>query len=191
MCATSPSGRKVHLLRWFIRFPTANPPRLADSDLPQTYRSKPLVQAEDESLFGELAILHYLRRDGWDGVWVDAFHSHRGRELFWQGMPDRVRPFVLSRVPHAYEMYRRILDMRGGKIGGFFDVLAWMGPRLLFVEYKGKDDFYTRSETTGRATPIVTYKCPQCGSTCLRSSEGSMPDNDLDEMRNCVYETEA
>jgi hypothetical protein len=135
-----PSGRQVHLLRWFIRFPTANPPRLADKDLPQTYRSKPLVQAEDESLFGELAILHYLRRDGWDGVWVDAFHSRRGRELFWQGMPDRVRPFDLSQVPHAYEMYRRILDMRGGKIGGFFDVLAWMGPRLLFVEYKGKGD---------------------------------------------------
>jgi hypothetical protein len=50
---------------------------------------------------------------------MDKF-IHRGRELFWQGMPDRVRPFDLSQVAHAYEMYRRILDMHGGKIGGFF-----------------------------------------------------------------------
>jgi hypothetical protein len=131
------SGREAHLLRWYIRFPSADPPSLADNHLSRTYTSKPLVQAGDESLFGELAILHYLRMDGWDGVWVDSFH---GRELFWQGMPDRVEPFDLSQVSLAYEMYRRILEVREGKAGGFFDVLAWLGSRLLFVEYKGKGD---------------------------------------------------
>lgn len=134
---TLPSGRKVHLLRWFIRFPSADPLRLVGSDLSRTYTSKPLVQAGDEAVFGELAILHYLRMDGWDGVWVDSFH---GKGLFWKGMPDKVEPFDLSQVPHAYEMYQRILDIREGKSGGFFDVLAWMGPRLLYVEYKGKGD---------------------------------------------------
>jgi transposase-like protein len=52
------------------------------------------------------------------------------------------------------------------------------------------DVFYTRSETTGRVAPLVTYKCPQCGSTCLRSLEGSVSDDNLDEMRHCVYDVE-
>jgi hypothetical protein len=67
--------------------------------------------------------------------------------------------------------------------------MQWTIPQVLEAMIEG-DIFYTRSKTTGRVTPLVTYKCPQCGSTCLRSSEGSMPDNDLDEMRNCIYEME-
>jgi len=68
-----PPGRGVHLLCCAIRFPSANPPRLTNSELPQTYTSKPLVQVGDESLFGELAILHYLR----DGN--STYHNQRPR----------------------------------------------------------------------------------------------------------------
>jgi hypothetical protein len=143
---TLPSGREVHLLSWVIRFPSANPPKLIGSDLPRTYTSKPLVQVGDEALFGELAILRYLEMDGWDGVWVDAFHSRGGQTPFWQGMPDRVEPFDLSQIPHAYELYCRILEIRQGRAGGFFDVLAWMGSRILFVEYKGKGDRPNKNE---------------------------------------------
>ncbi len=51
-----------------------------------------------------------------------------------------MKPSDLSQVPHAYEIYQRILEIQEGKSGGFFDVLAWMGSCLLLVEYKGKGD---------------------------------------------------
>jgi hypothetical protein len=67
--------------------------------------------------------------------------------------------------------------------------MRWTFPQVLVAMMEG-DVFYTRSETSGRVTPLITHKCPLCGGTCLRSLKGSAPDNDLDEMRNCVYEME-
>jgi len=67
--------------------------------------------------------------------------------------------------------------------------MRWTLREVLAAMEEG-DTFYTWSEATGRITPIETYECPQCGSTCIRSSEGSAPDNNLDAMRNCIFEKE-
>ena len=67
--------------------------------------------------------------------------------------------------------------------------MRWTFRQVLEAMMEG-DIFYTRSDATGRVTPLITYRCPMCGSTCLRSLEGSVSDNDLDGMRNCVYEME-
>jgi hypothetical protein len=67
--------------------------------------------------------------------------------------------------------------------------MRWTFPQVLEAMTEG-DVFYTRSETTGRVTPLITHKCPHCGSTCLRSLEESVSDNNLDEMRHCVYDIE-
>jgi hypothetical protein len=37
-------------------------------------------------------------------------------------------------------MYRRIVEAKGGRAAGFFDVLAWQVTRLPCIEQKGTDD---------------------------------------------------
>jgi hypothetical protein len=141
-----PSGPEVRIPRWTIQFPPADPDRLAPGTLGRTYTVKPLVDVDGEPLFGELAIVRWLQKDGWDAVWVDAFHSSKRRRLFWQGLPDRTAPYDLSKVPAAWTMYVKIVELNGGRVRGFFDVLAWQGDRLLFVEYKSKGDWPKKNE---------------------------------------------
>jgi hypothetical protein len=106
-----------------------------------TYLSKPVVSVDKQTiLFGELAILRYLEKDGWKGVWVDAFHSRGGKDVLWSGMPPHgVAPPL---PPNVSEKFTAIKEKNGGKLFGFFDVFAWKGDGndYLFVEYKGKDD---------------------------------------------------
>ena len=112
-------------------------------DLPRTYRSKPLVTVGGEILFGELAILRYLQRDGWDGVWLDAFHSRGQNKKFWSGMPFKGQ----ATLPlHAEQLYDKIVAKNGGKLSGFFDVFAWKDGDYVFVEYKGKGDSPNKNE---------------------------------------------
>ena len=127
-------GKMVTIESWTIRFPkwVGTPTK---KSLKNTYRVKPLVEVNGEPLFGELAILRLLQRDGWDGVWVDTFH---GEKLFWNGLPDRTQPSSLPAKAEA--LYDKIVARRSGKAGGFFDVFAWRGRKFLFVEYKGEGD---------------------------------------------------
>jgi VRR-NUC domain len=127
-------GQKIAIATWTIRFPKWNGAPLGKS-LKNTYRVKPLVEVNGEPLFGELAILRWLQKDGWDGVWVDTFH---GKKLFWNGLPDRTRPCLLPAKAEA--LYDKIVAGRHGKAGGFFDVFAWRGQKRLFVESKGEGD---------------------------------------------------
>jgi hypothetical protein len=126
-----------------IHFPPATPRYLPESDLSQTYRTKPLVTFGGERLFGELAVLRALQRDGWDGVWVDTFHGRGRRKVLWSGMPPEGR----ATLPTAARVrYDAIVAANGGKSSGFFDVFAWRGGDFVFVEYKGPGDRPNRNE---------------------------------------------
>jgi hypothetical protein len=67
--------------------------------------------------------------------------------------------------------------------------MRWTLREVLAAMEEG-ETFCTESETTGQITPVEAYECPQCGSTCIRSSEDAVPDNDIDEKRNCIFEKE-
>jgi hypothetical protein len=151
-----PSGLMVELPARTVRFPTAVPPKLPagitfygepDRAIPKSYLDKPLVEVDGRAAFGELAIRHCIERDeeGWDGVWVDTYHSRGASRLFWRDLPDRSLPIDLAAYPAAYDAYRRVFDRnRGG--GGFFDVLAWQGDFVVFMEYKGEGDSPNKNE---------------------------------------------
>jgi hypothetical protein len=66
--------RKITIPTWIIRFPKWRGAKLSRT-LAGTYRNKTLFEFNGKPLFGELAVLHWLKKDGWDGVWVDTFHS--------------------------------------------------------------------------------------------------------------------
>jgi hypothetical protein len=137
-------GTAIELERWTLRFPPAQPDRLPDGVSKKTYTVKPLVTPFNTALFGELAIVECLERDGWSGVWVDTFH---GSELFWRGMPHTSLRVDLSEESEALEIYRGVLAEHG-KRGGFFDVLAWREGEFLFIEYKGKGDRPNNNESS-------------------------------------------
>lgn len=127
------SCRMVEILTLTIQFPAWKGKALSENTK-KTYSIKPLVEVSGEPLFGELAILRWLQKDDWNGVWVDSFH---GKKLFWDGLPDRTAPCKLPENPNT--LYDKIAGING-KAGGFFDVFAWRGGEFLFVEYKGKGD---------------------------------------------------
>jgi hypothetical protein len=99
--------------RWTLRFPSAEPPYLEDGTLKRTYTAKPLVAPFGKPVFGELAVLECLQRDGWAGVWVDTYH---GAELFWRDMPQLSSKVDLLREPEALNVYRRLSSSMGSVV---------------------------------------------------------------------------
>jgi hypothetical protein len=137
---TLPSGSVVKIRALRVAFSRATPDRLPEGTLLHTYTSKPLVSVDGDAMFGELAILRWLEKDGWDGVWVDTFHGGK----FWRAMPHKSSPVRLP--PDAQALVDRIKAANGGKSSGAFDVMAWRHGTFAFLEYKGEGDKSNRNE---------------------------------------------
>jgi hypothetical protein len=148
-------SRRIDIATWTIRFPKWHGAKLSRT-LPGTYRNKTLGEFNGKPLFGELAVLRSLKKDGWDGVWVDTFHS-RSKRLFWKGLPDRTRPCPLP--IKAKTLYEKIMTNHERE-GGFFDVFAWRGRKFLFVEYKSKGDKLNSNQRLWIRSAIKTGVSP-------------------------------
>ena len=137
---TLPSDATICVPSWTVQFPPAHPPKLPSDVLKKTYTSKPLVDVDGEHVFGELAIVLLLAKDGWTALWADTFHGRK----FWSGMPHKTEPvFPPSPVKSLYD---RIAARKGGP-SGCFDVVAWRGERIIWVEYKGPNDRPNQNES--------------------------------------------
>jgi hypothetical protein len=90
-------------------------------------------------MFGELAIAHHLKTDGWSAVWADTFHGQK----FWNGMPHQISP--VSIPTDVRQLYDRIAALKGSA-SGCFDVIAWKDGRTIFLEYKGPGDKPNKNE---------------------------------------------
>lgn len=145
MTRTVPTG-DIQIESLKIHFPCASLQQVKKSRVLETltdnaYLNKPVVSIDKQTiLFGELAILRYLEKDGWKGVWVDTSHSSKGKDMLWFDMPPKGLAPPLP--PNALTMFKAIKEKNGGKLSGFFDIFAWKGDGndYLFIEYKGKDD---------------------------------------------------
>lgn len=135
-----PNGGEARIRALCVQFSRATPDRLPEGILASTYTSKPLVSVDGDAMFGELAIVRWLEKDGWEGLWVDTFH----RQQFWRGMPHKTAP--VQPPAHVRARYDNILAANGGKPRGFFDVIAWRGDQIIHLEYKGAGDISNRNE---------------------------------------------
>lgn len=90
---------------------------------------------------------------------------------------------TVSHPPHTH-----ITGIGTGDRADWAD-MRWALEQVLEAMAEG-DTFYTQSEATGQMTPVETYECFHCGEIYLRSAAGSVADNDLEKMRNCLYQTE-
>jgi hypothetical protein len=134
-----------------IHFPCASLLQIRNSRIldvleDKTYLGKPVVVHDGRVLFGELAILRYLEKDQWKGVWVDSFHSHGRKDVLWSGMPPTGVPPALP--PRAAEKFQAIKEKNGRSLSGFFDVFAWKGEGedFMFVEYKERNEAADENE---------------------------------------------
>lgn len=134
-----PSGTVVQIPTWTVRFPPANPSRLPAGTLKSTYTTKPLVNVDGEPVFGELAIVRWLEKDGWHALWADTFHGRN----FWRDMPHLSEP--VEPPANVRSLYTRIAELKGSA-SGCFDVVAWKDGRVIWLEYKGPKDKPNRNE---------------------------------------------
>lgn len=104
-------------------------------DVPgDTYGGKPVIDCDGSPVFAELAILRLLESEGWEGVWVDTYRN-KFRRGYWDVPP-------LGALPADQAVIlERILTHRGTGRSGTWDIFAWRGDEVLFVESKraGKD----------------------------------------------------
>ena len=151
---TLPDGRTVSIRALRITFSRATPNRLPAGTLPPTYTSKPLVSVDGAAMFGELAIVRWLEKDGWDAVWIDTLHGAK----FWNAMPHKSVPVALP--PAARARYDTIKAANGGKSSGAFDVMAWRNGEFVFLEYADESDGPNRNETRWISAAIATGVLP-------------------------------
>jgi hypothetical protein len=114
-------------------------------DLAVIWSRKPMFSVGGSRSCAELAVVDYLRGDGWDGVWVNAFSGElRAR---WFPAP-AVGTLAEAGAPGwAAEIFGRLRAANGGKLGGFFDVFAWREPgEVRFCEVKAGRDRVTPSQ---------------------------------------------
>ena len=151
---TLPDGSTVAIRSLRIAFSRATPNRLPEGTLPRTYTAKPLVSVNGAAMFGELAIVRWLEKDGWEGVWMDTFHGAK----FWKGMPHKSQPVALPAAARA--LYDAIRSANGGKASGTFDVMAWRNGDFAFLEYKGEGDRSNRNEARWIAAALAAGVLP-------------------------------
>lgn len=98
---------------------------------PQSYGPKPIVASRGRGVFAEVAIVDLLRADGWEAVWASPFGGLR----FFADQPNAQRGNTVA-LPAAVAAAVERITAQNGTSAGMFDVLAWKGGDLLFVEAK-------------------------------------------------------
>ena len=109
----------------------------AGKPIENTYGGKAVIDFEGEPVFAELAVLRMFEAEGWQGVWVDSF----GRK-YRTGIHGNALPVHL---PESKEIIIENLKVKTGASGGCWDVFAWRGDQIRFVELKRIDKDKIRS----------------------------------------------
>lgn len=122
---TLPSGRVVVIPKAEAVFEAWRGKPLTD-----TYGNKQVLNYEGYPVFAELVVLSALKKDGWEGVWVDSY-----RKLFRVDMPENMNGG--HELPEeAAKFFNAITATAGFK--GCWDVFTWKGGEFLFAECKRK-----------------------------------------------------
>lgn len=142
LLAPSDEPLEIDLGRVAISLPRAWPlfarPK-SRTTMRDAFGNKPLVNVGGRSMFAELAIVATAVRDGWDARWVCTYGRPKMSPLLltrWKSSSSRVEQ---THEPIKNTRISSVLDEiaeRNGKYGGCWDVVAWKGDRLLFLESK-------------------------------------------------------
>jgi hypothetical protein len=107
-----------------------------------------LVQGGDRSLScAEVEIVRRFRAADYEAVWIDNFGSSPAA-WSWASGRDTSLPSVVAARHVALKAEVRTAT---GKVGGCWDVIAWRGSELIYLESKGPDDFIKPGQRAWRA----------------------------------------
>jgi hypothetical protein len=105
-----------------------------------TKGGKPLLCVDDQPCFGELAILRAFEADGWQARWIDNYPlPPTFRTSYWDTEWNKLsRDRANSPLPaDIRRVYDGICAEAGDPKGaGAWDVIAWRGSEMAFVEAK-------------------------------------------------------
>ena len=127
--AMLPSGQPVEIstmLRSEKPWPGSRP------EFPCKVPNKQPLQFGGRPMWAEFILLRLLESDGWAGVWVKNW----GGRAFWRNPGE---PVELPKT--AADVFQRIEQRVAGRGGGCWDIFAWCGADVLFIESKkrGRD----------------------------------------------------
>lgn len=132
-----PAGTAVGVPVYRTRFDAATERVRFGNDL---YDIKPQLELDGEVLLAELVIVRRLERQGWNAVWIDNFKNKRWREMPVFG--------TSSDLPEDLEELLQSITKLNGRRAGTFDVLAWKGSSIAFLESKGPGDSISDKQRT-------------------------------------------
>jgi hypothetical protein len=121
------SGRTVSIAR-FLRLEVR-----ADSPIERTSScwapNKPAILLDGERTWAEFALVRLLERAGWEGRWIKNWTG--GQEFCLD--VDRTSPLPAVAATTFTRIHRQAAALRGA---GAWDVFAWNGLDVLFIESK-------------------------------------------------------
>jgi hypothetical protein len=103
-------------------------------------KSAAMIELDGEHLFPELAVLRLLEKDGWEGRWVSTYSA--GAEVWkyltrWDDVPradQKTRPI---QEDEPRQLLARLAGFnKPRRYKGCWDVFAWRGGEIAFVECK-------------------------------------------------------
>jgi hypothetical protein len=118
---------RVSISRYHVEF-NANPGK-SGIGLDRGYSMMPLVMVDKQAMFAELAVLGLFTKEGWDGVWADAFHRK-----YFNRMPNQSKGASLA--TYINQTLARIAGNNGQSRSGCWDLILWLDRTLLFVQLK-------------------------------------------------------
>lgn len=138
--------------------------RWVKTPIVHTFGNKPLVEIHGMATFVELALVQYFIERGWDARWVVTYGRSRMNPLFltaWQDTDCCEQAHKPVDSSYVCDVLQSVARINGNKMGGCWDVIAWKGDVLIFVEAKRDKRDYIRS------TQIRWLKSAlECGLTC-------------------------
>jgi hypothetical protein len=90
--------------------------------------NKPLLRFNGQPIWAEFIVLRELEAEGWQGVWINAW-----RRAYWRN------PGEVAAVPAPIGDLIDRIAKRTGRRGGCWDICAWRGAELRFIELKQRD----------------------------------------------------
>lgn len=135
---TLPAGRMIHDVPGvFMRLPLWTGEPFVD-DFGK--KSGAMVELAGEHLFAELAILRLLEKDGWTGRWVNTYGGGGEVWKFLTEWKDVARSEQRNRPIEDAEPRQLLARIAGfnrpRRYKGCWDIFAWRGPEIAFVESK-------------------------------------------------------
>jgi hypothetical protein len=134
---TLPSGSIVWVPKATPVFMSWQGPPMAN-----TFGGKPALDSFGSPCFAEIVILRRFAQAGWSGRWVETYGAPSMRPRFltdWaaDGLKSAITEAIAE--PRVTTLLDAVARANGHTYSGCWDVVAWKGDRVVFVEAKQRN----------------------------------------------------